>query len=390
MPTVQSGGRGTISLLDDAIVQEMIAGVAQLEPSSGPFTTVMNQLKKVMESDTAEPQHMEDELLPNVDLCIGAHTSDDTTIAVDNPLFYLVGDILHVPRTGENMLVTTAAGTSPVTVTRGMGSMAAALVDDEPIWILGGAQREGDTSRTALNTLETQKTHFMQIVRNSIEGLGTQLATKQHGGDFDEQFEKKLIEHKRQLDRLFKFGTPSKITSSNENLRTLEGINHWIQTNRMAIDGTLGEGEFDAFLEMGFQFGSSEKLLVCSPKVNRSITNFAKNRLRQYMGEETTGLAISEYYSNAGTVLIISDRELKGTTYGGFGYLLDTEYMLIRYLRAASGGSRSEAYSGNLYCKRVENIQANDADLRKDEIFSELCLQLIHERTAAVLTGVEG
>ncbi len=390
MPTIQSGARGIADTLDDAIVQEMMRGVAQLEPSAGPLTTLLNQLEKVMSTDNPEPQHMEDELLPNVDLFNGAQTAADVTLAVDNPLFYHVGDILHVPRTGENIRVTTAPGTSPITVVRGVGSMPAAIVDDDPVWILGGAQREGDTSRTALNTLETQKTHRCQIIRNSIEGAGTQLATRQHGGDFDEQFEKKLIEHKRQMDRLFKFGTPSRTTVSGAYLRTMEGVNYWCQTNRMAVDGVLGEGEFDAFLEMAFQYGSSTKLLVASPRVVRAINNFAKNRLVTIPSDETYGLAIREYMSNHGDVMIVNDRELKGATYGGYGFLLDPEYLLVRYLRAGASTTRSEKYSGNAYCKRIENIQANDSDTRKDEIFSELCIQMIHERTAAVMTGVEG
>jgi len=389
MPTVQADARGTIDLLDDAIVQEMVRGVAQLEPSAGPLTTLMNTLERVMSTDNPDPQHMEDELLPNVDLASGAQTAASDTITPDNIGFYLVGDILHIPRTGENIRVGTV-GVADLTVVRGVGTAAAAIVDDEPIWILGGAQQEGDQSRNSLNTLEVPFTNRCQIVRNSIEGTGTQLATRQHGGDFDEQFEKKLIEHKRQMDRLFKFGAPSRATVSNQHLRTMQGLNHWIQTNRMAVNGVLGEGEFDAFLEMAFQYGSSEKVLLASPKVGRAIQNFAKNRLVTIPADEEYGIAIRAYESNHGDVMIINDRELKGATYMGYGFLFDPEYMLVRYLRAGSGGGRSEKYSGNLYCKRVEKIQANDSDTRKDEIFSELTLQPIHERTAAALTGVEG
>ena len=210
MPTVQQGARGTIDLLDDLIVQEMMRRVAQLEPSARPLTTLMNNLEKVLQTDQPEPQHAEDELLPNIDLSAGAIAPNVTALPVQNPQFYLVGDIIHVPRTGENMRVTDAPGTSPITVKRGVGGPPSDIVDNEPLWILGGAQREGDTSRIALNTLEVQYTHFCQIIRNSVEGTGTQLATRQHGGDFEEQAEKKLIEHKRQMEYFFKWGRPSR------------------------------------------------------------------------------------------------------------------------------------------------------------------------------------
>ncbi len=390
MPSVQKGARGTIDTLDDLIVQNMMHRVAQLEPASRPLTTVMNNLDKSLYTENPEPQHSEDELLPNQDFTAATSASDDDTIDVQNPGYYLVNDILHVPRTGENMRVTIAAGTSPITVTRGVGGPPAALNDNEPLWILGGAQREGDSSRLALNTLEVQYTHFCQIVRNSVEGVGTQIATKLYGGDFEEQAEKKLIEHKRQMDYFFKWGRPSRTSVEGEWLRTMEGLNHRIQTNRMAIDGVLGEGEFDAFLEMGFQYGNEKKLFLCSPRVIRSITNFAKNRLETRTGEDAYGVTIYDYHSPSGIVSLVNDRELKGEIYSGYGILVDPDYLVIRYLRAGPDGSRAARYTGSMYCKRVENIQANDSDTRKDEIFSELCLQMIHERVHAVMTGVTG
>ncbi len=387
MPTVQTGARGTVGLLSDLVAQNMVKKVVQLNPSAGPFTSVINILDKYLETETAEPQHAEDELLPNRDLVNAAHTAADNTIAVDNPGFYLVGDILHIPRTGENMRVTVASGASPVTVVRGVGTAPAALDDDDPIWILGGAQREGDTSRTALNTLEIPKTERCQIVRNSVHGTETQLATRQLGGDFESQFEKQLIQHKRQMDSFFKWGTTSSATVSGQTLRTMEGLNPWIQTNRMAIDGVLGEGEFDAFLEMGGAYGGDRKLLVASSRVYRSINNFAKNRLVTVPQDETYGLAIQSYISGGLDIWIVVDQELKGAQYAGHAFLVDPDYLVVRPLIAYSGNER---YQGTQYCKRVENIQANDEAARKDEIYSQLCLQKFHERTAAVLEGVEG
>lgn len=389
MATVQQGARGTIDLLDDLVVQEMMKRVAQLEPSARPLTTLMNNLEKVIQTENPEPQHSEDELLPNIDILTAASVAADVTLDVQNPEYYLVGDILHFPTTGENARVTVAGGASPITVVRGVGGPPADLAAGDPVWILGGAQREGDTSRIALNTLETQYTHFCQIIRNSIEGTGTQIATRQFGGDFEDQAEKKLIEHKRQMEYFFKFGKPSREPVNGEWLRTMEGLNHRIVTNRFAVDGVLGEGEFEAFLEMGFQYGNDTKLLIASPRVLRAIRNFAANRLVTVPQDESYGLVLREYESLAGRVRLVYDRELKGDIYGGYAFLVDPDYLVVRYLRAGSG-ARSSKYQGALYCKRVENIQANDADVRKDEIFSELCLQMIHERVHAAMTGVIG
>ena len=390
MPTVQSGPRQSSDLLANAVVADMMSRVAQLEPESGPLTSFLNMQKKAMACRNAEPQHMEDELLPNKDLAVGAHTAATTSLAVTNPLFYLVGDIVHVPRTGENMRVTVAPGTSPLTVVRGVGTAPAALVDQDPIWVLGGAQVENDTSRVALNTLEVPRTFFCQIIRNSIEAGEVSMATEQYGGDFDDQFDKKLIEHKRQMEYMFKMGAPSRTDTGNGFIRTMQGYLNWAQTNRMAVDGVLGEGEWDAFCEMGFQYGSSTKIALCSQRVIRSINNFSKNRLVTVPLDNNYGIAIYEYISPAGTVWLVSDRELKGAIYAGYALLIDPEYLIIRYLLAGGDGGATDKYAGSQYCRRVTNIQANDRAGRKDEIYSCLCLEMVHERTAAVLTGVEG
>lgn len=390
MPTVQTGPRGTIDLQNDLIVQEMMARVALLDPSDKPITTVLNEFEKVQPTENPEPQHAEDELFPNIDLVNGAHTAADTTIAVDNPLYYLVGDILHFPRTGENARVTVADGTSPITVVRGVGAPPANLLDDEPVWILGGSSEEGANSRDSKNTLEVPYTHYCQIIRNSLEHTGTGMATRVHGSDFEDQFEKRLIEHKRQLEYFLLWGTPSRTAVNNQWLRTMEGINHRIQTNRMDINGVLGEGEFNAFCMMGFQHGNSRKLLVASPRVVQAITNFAQRRLEVDQGAREYGLAIYTYHSPHGDVDIVSHREFKGATYGGYAMLLDPDYLVLRYLRAGEGSGSTEKYKGDRFCKRIRNVQANDADLRKDEIFSELTFMLMQERVMAVMTGVEG
>ena len=389
MPTVQTGARGTRDLADDLIVQEMMAKVAQLEPSAKPLTTLLGKLEKSLPTDQPEPQHTEDELLPNIDLATGVQTAATLTLVVDNPAFYLVGDILHIPRTNENLRVTAATGVNPVGVVRGVGTVPpAAMVDGEPIWILGGASVEGARSRQALNTLEIPFTSLCQIIRNSIEGTGTQLATRQLGGDFDDQFEKKLIEHKRQMEYFMKFGKQSKTNVGGEFLRTMDGLDNRLQTNVMAVDGILGEGEFEVFLEMGFQFGNARKFLLASPRVLRSIGNFARNRLQTIPKDESYGLLIRRYISASGTVDICYDRELKGETYGGYGILIDPDYLVVRYLRAGPDSKRTAKYQGSMYCKRIMDIQPNDSDTRKDEIFSELTLQIIQERVHAKLTCV--
>jgi len=190
------------------------------------------------------------------------------------------------------------------------------------------------------------------------------------------------------MEYFFLWGTPSRTSVNSQWLRTMEGFNHRIQTNRVSVNGPLNEGEFDAFLTMGFQYGNSKKMLICSSTVANAINNFAKARLVVNDKADRYGVALRRYEHTEGDVEIVKHRELKGSVYGGYGYLIDWDYAVVRYLRAGAGST--EKYMGDRYVKRIRNIQANDADTRKDEFFSELCIQIMQEPTMAVVMGVTG
>jgi hypothetical protein len=140
---------------------------------------------------------------------------------------------------------------------------------------------------------------------------------------------------------------------------------------------------FDAFCEVGFRYGGTDqKLLIASGRVIQSINNFAKEKLTTYTDEDTYGLNLYAYRSPFGRVILAYHRQLVGSTYSGYGILLDMDRITMRPLR----GGRS---SGSL-AVRVTNIQANDEDSRRDEYLSELSLEFRNEKAHALLTGVEG
>src|SRR4051812_27068596 len=68
-----------------------------------------------------------------------------TAITVDNGAYFAQWDQVLVTRTGEQMRVDGVAG-NVLTVTRGIGSTAAAIVDNDELLIIGSAQPENDTS----------------------------------------------------------------------------------------------------------------------------------------------------------------------------------------------------------------------------------------------------
>lgn len=390
MATVQQGARGTIDYQQELIVQEIMKKVALLEAQMHPVTTVMNSLEKALPTETPEPQHSEDQLVPNIDRIVGAQTAAQVNLPVANPLYYIPGQQLYFPRTGETARVTTAAGVSPITVTRAWGMVpAAALNDGEIVWILGDASPEGNRSRLAVNTLEVPYTEYCQVIRNSIESTEVAMGTRTLGMDFEDQVEKKLIEHKRQMEYFFKLGTFDRQQEGAQWVRTMRGLNERIQINRVLVAGVLGEGEWETIVERAGQFGNARKLGICGSVAYRAISNMCRNRLQTVPEDESYGLRLRRYEGDV-TIDLVRDRELKGSVLGGMLIIFDPDYAVVRYLFPSEGSNTPAKYTGAQYAKRVENIQDNDRAGRKDEWYSCVTLQKIREEVHVIAEDIRG
>lgn len=384
MPTTVQGTRGTASILGNRQVIDISHTIHLLEPSSYPLVTLLNSVDGVKPAHNPTVRWMEDELNPRTDLLNGAVTAAGAALTVDNGGWWRPNDIGHCPRTGENFRVTAVAA-NVLTVTRSWGPVAnAAMVDDEPLWNLGPAQREGDTSRALLSTLEVEQSNRTQIVRTPFGTTNTQSATDLYdGNDFDFQARKAAIEHAVSIERSLIFGQTATGTVAGQPLRTMSGILEFIQTNRRDVNGVLTEMEFDAFTEPVFRYnGTDQILLIASGRVIQAINNFAKEKMDTVPMEESYGLNLQSYVSPFGRVMLAYHRQLVGSIYSGYGIALDMDRVWLRPLR----GGKS---SGNL-AVRVTNIQANDEDSRRDEYLSELSLEFQNEKAHGLLTGVQG
>ena len=83
---------------------------------------------------------VEEELTPTITLATSEVPPSSDKILVDYGEFYLVNDVVHIPRTGEHMLVTGIDDGCHVSVVRGWGGSAASPIRaGEPLWTIGNA-----------------------------------------------------------------------------------------------------------------------------------------------------------------------------------------------------------------------------------------------------------
>ena len=140
--TLITGYTGTGNIGSARLVVDMSNEIALLQPSKTPLITILKQaMKNTRAASNPKFSWMEDDLKARWDaINNGAGYNDAaTSIVVDNGAYFIVGDVVKVPRTGEVLFVT-AVNTNTLTVTRGFGTTAAAaLVDNDPLVIVGNA-----------------------------------------------------------------------------------------------------------------------------------------------------------------------------------------------------------------------------------------------------------
>jgi len=391
MATVATGFRGIRAILEGRQVPDMAETIALLEPQAYPFTQFLNAMDKVVPARNPVVRWMEDELDPRVSTLTATATAGVTSWSVANPEYFTVDDVLNVPATNENAsVVGVDVGLGTIDVDRSVGfEPAAALVVGDVVRIIGGARAEGDVSRGINSTLEVEQLNYTQIHRTSLGATNTQLSTELYdGNDLEYQAAKKMIVHLKDIEQTLLFGQRALTTStlsvdgSTQYKRYMGGLLEFIQTNRMDVNGILTESDFDAFARLSFRYGQSRKLLLCSPVLMQAINNFAKDKLVTIPSDERYGLALREYRSPFGDIILANHWLLSGEIYGTYGVMIDTDNVLLRVLRGRDGSNR--------FVRRVRNIQANDQDARKDELLSEFTLQVIQEKTMSMLTGVLG
>lgn len=381
MATV-TGQRGTGNVAAEQRDIDMAEAISLLQPTAQPLTVLS---KRAGQRATGDPkfQWEEDDLEPRFDaINAGAgYASGITALVVDNGAYFAQHDLVIVTRTGEMMRVESVA-TNTLTVVRGVGSTAAAIVDNDELYIIGSAQPEGDTSKPARSSNPSNVYNLTQIFRKPWDATGTWRASrnKTRPKDWTHQAKKAGIEHALDIELSFMFGYRSEDTSGSQPRRTTKGAIRYVTTNVTDAGGAFTETEFNTVMRGAFEYTDGNPKLGIASGLAISVLNaFAMGKLETRSGENTYGLSVMRYVSPFGTIDLVRHPRFQGAVYGGYLLILDMSEVKYRYLA-------NEDENRNTHIR--ENIQTRDTDGRKDELLTEAGLQFGQQKKHALVTGI--
>jgi hypothetical protein len=384
--TVILGQRNTTNVEQSTRRLDIGSEIALLDPDSTPFTALMNRINS-QRAFSPKFQNFEDKLPPRKDLVNGAVLVGAGTAVVDNAAYFNVEDLVLNTRTNEMVRVTAVnTGTNTLTITRGVGSTAAAMNDNDELYILSSAAMEGDVSKQARSTTPTVVTNYTQIHRDPVDESNTALAsdfvTELHDWDYVKKV--KGIQHAIKIEAAAWWGKPSEVGSPA--VRTSGGFFHFQgSTNQVDAGGTFTETELWSGARTTFRHGTKRKLMFAGGLVVQVMNQFAQSKVQTRQGDTTYGLAITDYVTPFGQLSVVYHPLFDDTdVYQGYGAIVDMVAVAKKYLHGqrAKKGPRDTHF--------VEQIQEADRDGEKGEYKSEVGVKIGQPERHGIFSGVTG
>lgn len=360
---------------------DMAEDIAHLTPSEAPFVALTKRLTKE-KATNPEFSWLDRELEARWDAINNGAGYDDaaTSIVVDNGAYFRAGMIVKVPRTGEVLLVSSIS-TNTLTVVRGFGeTSAAAIVDNDPLLIIGNVNEEGSGAPSDAGGNPTKGYNYTQIFKTPFSVTNTANAMATYGGKLITQEQKdKGVLHRIDMERAFLFGERKEDTSGDHPKRSTRGLLKFLADSGNVTnisDGSMSKLDFEGWLAGVFKNGSSQRLLLASPTVIQVIDSWAVNQLQTVSNAMAKyGLHITKYISSHGELLVVKEPLFEGAIYGGYAAAVDLSYIKYKYMEARD-------------TKLETNIQNNDIDGRRDQYLTEAGLMVRVPKVHGLLTGV--
>jgi len=251
----------------------------------------------------------------------------DTVLIVDTTVNALPGMIMRIERTGENIIINTVNSATTVSVTRSVGTVAAAAInDDDDLYQVGNAFEESSNRPTANNIIPVRVTNLTQIFRNTWAISGSAQATQVIAGDSTdaENRQDAAAFHATDIEKAIFFGQKSQGTRNGQPFRTMDGLLNMIETpgnypasfggatNSFTAGATTNWTQLEGFLNPVFDQvtdpkGGNERVLFCGGDAKVVLNNIGRlNGTYQLMdGQTNFGLQFSTLTISRGKYRIV-------------------------------------------------------------------------------------
>ncbi len=198
-------------------------------------------------------------IFPSVTFTAGGQLIGDTTFTVVSTTYILVGMVLRIDTTGENVLVKTIVSATQFTVQRAFGTKAAVAIGaNVKAWMVGNAYEEASVRPSSLLIMPVRTNNYTQIFRNTWAVSGTTMATAVVAGGTPDAESRKdcAMLHAIDIEKALFYGQKFSGTLNNQPIHAMDGLLNILETQAAGNITTLGATtnwtQFEAALDPAF------------------------------------------------------------------------------------------------------------------------------------------
>tara|TARA_R110002072_G_scaffold42064_2_gene117381 strand:- start:40850 stop:42025 length:1176 start_codon:yes stop_codon:yes gene_type:complete len=385
---------GKASYTAGAGLPELVEDVSDIIGIVSPFETpLLDHLGDPKRSAMSTVHEwIEDALLPNMgqinQSSFSPNATSATTLTVDDVGVFRVGDLVRPGGSSEVMMVAVVnTGTNQIAVVRGYGAtVAATLVDNMVLTILGNAALEGDEAPDARFTNRSRQSNYTQIFTAGIDVSGSMQAARAYGiaDEVDYQKQERMRELLRDLENCVINGVSpvSDGQGSGTIRRSMNGIVHSLETNLFEPgqggipDGDgggsdeLNEEILNAALKRVWDNSSGNvDTIVVGGAQKRKINGFASGSRAYLPDDQTFSDMISVYESDFGVCRVVMSRWVPSDAV----LLLDSSRISVLPMQGRSFHYKPLASTG---------------DSISGQVIGEYTLEMKNENAHGLVTGL--
>jgi len=326
-----------------------------------------------------------------------------TTIVVDTTVNVLPGMIMRVNSSGENIIINSVLNSTQVSVTRGVGTVAATDIDDDDyLYQVGNAFEESSLRPNAQNIIPVRVTNLTQIFRNTWAISGSAAATQVIAGEttMAENRQDCASFHAADIEKAILFGQKSEGTRNGQPFRTMAGHVASVTdttyyppiyagvANVTTLGATTTFTQLETALDPVFNQatdpkGANERVLFAGGTAVKVLNAIGRlNGTYQLMeGETNYGLQFSTFKLARGTFRVIEHPILNtNTNWAKMGIVVDLSTFRLAYLNNRKTKNEEFNTQGN-------QAQDNGIDAVGGTLTTELTCVVKNPPANAILYG---
>lgn len=206
---------------------------------SAPLTALTALLKEETALQIEHGFYAKTMVFPSANVTV-AGIAGDVTVTVDSTAPFIVGMILRVPATGENVLITSINSGTVLGIRRAFGGIAAgAIANGAALYMVGNASEEASLRPSSVIIIPDRLTNYTQIFRNTWAVSETTRATQLIAGD--SAVAESRVDcgafHAADIEKATIFGQKYQGVYQNQPIHTMDGLLAF-QTNQAPGNST--------------------------------------------------------------------------------------------------------------------------------------------------------